>query len=162
MEGFTMAARLSLRRRGFTLIELLVVIAIIAVLIGLLLPAVQKVREAAARVKCANNVKQLVLALHNFADGNDGRLPPSSALKAFDPSKPTTTNPLSLNYQLFPYIEQLAMFSKAVANPGFSPDGGATKDAAGNFFCNVPLSVFLCPSDSSSPDGLTDYLNKEA
>jgi prepilin-type N-terminal cleavage/methylation domain-containing protein len=145
-------------RSAFTLIELLVVIAIIAVLIGLLLPAVQKVREAAARLHCQNNLKQLGLAVANYAGVNSDRLPPSSARTVVTGATPAGFGPVSLNFLLFPFLEQAPAFNAAIAPPSGHPNAGAIQTASG-FFVSIPMKVFVCPSDSSISNGLTSYTN---
>ncbi len=139
-------------RRGFTLIELLVVIAIIAILIGLLLPAVQKVREAAARMKCSNQLKQLALASHNYETTN-GVLPPGNL---GDPPGV----PISFNYQyygvlalLLPYVEQDNIYKQLPINLNVSAPGNNWWSTAAWPLAFNRIKTFECPSDSASTAG---------
>ena len=133
------------RRRGFTLIELLVVIAIIAVLIGLLVPAVQRVREAANRIKCANNLKQLGLAAHHYHDVN-GHLPPG--IGYYPPAGGAFG---TWFFHLLPYVEEENLYSSALGLVPFPPPDGPTAvyyPGNKNVY-SKRVEVFLCPSDPS-------------
>src|SRR5438045_1745961 len=136
------------RRSGFTLIELLGVIAIIAIRIGLLLPAVQKVREAAARTRSQNNLKQIALATHNFNDAYQGKLP---ALTDVGNGAPTGYGLQSLFFNILPYIEQdnvYKVFQKTTTT--YENTSTALPGAASNI-----IKTYLSPSDSTATDGTT-------
>jgi prepilin-type N-terminal cleavage/methylation domain-containing protein len=138
--------------RAFTLVELLVVIAIIAILIGLLLPAVQKVREAAARTQSSNNLKQLTLATHNFADQHNTAMPPGSGQFPQNGSPWNGQNIWigTAYYHLLPYLEQDNIFKNSST---WSFNGGSQSTV--NWGLPLALKVLNAPGDPTQQQGTT-------
>lgn len=137
------------RRRGFTLIELLVVIAIIGVLIGLLLPAVQKVREAANRLKCQNNLKQIAIAIHNYANANGDTFPKGTQNSTINFGPPR----LGWFPYLLPFLEQDAVYRQFNFTAGSTPAFGTSNSATSTSPTAVVISTYLCPSDPGPTQG---------
>jgi len=129
------------RLRGFTLLELLVVIAIIAILIALLLPAVQSAREAARRMECSNNLRQLGLAVHNYQE-TWGGMPPSAIVIAPRPGTLWTSD-LGPFGRILPFIEQSAFYNALNVNASYGDPGNVTATAE-------TIRTFICPSEVRS------------
>ena len=128
-------------RRGFTLIELLVVIAIIGVLIALLLPAVQAAREAARRIQCMNNLKQIGLAVHNY-ESSVGTLP-LGCVVTFDQANNPVFNGWGITARILPYIEGQAQFNACNFNlPNETPENDTAM--------RMGIATYLCPSDGQN------------
>ena len=126
----------SRRHRGFTLIELLVVIAIIAILIGLLVPAVQKVREAAARIQCTNNMKQLGIAMHAYHD--------TYLIFPWEAQNGQLTNQLAWPVEILPFVEQAPLYTALNVD---------TTGKINNTGAAVPIKIYICPSRRTTAVG---------
>ena len=139
------------RRTAFTLIELLVVIAIIAILIGLLLPAVQKVREAAARMSCSNNLKQLSLAIINCADSNEGKLPPSIGLYPSQTAAEGNSDG-GIWLHIMPYYEQGNLYKASYVKPEPADRNGGmgTYSQWTTVMQQARVKTLICPSDNTN------------
>jgi prepilin-type N-terminal cleavage/methylation domain-containing protein len=143
-------------RSGFTLIELLVVIAIIGILVALLMPAVQRVREAAARMQCANNLKQIGLAVHMFSDQRN-RLPHATGLVNMDGGGVTGQRQwwyyfTTAHIEILPYLEQHVLHDRMIMWAQTHPPlGGNYEDGKGDPAGNgwYPVKIYICPSDLS-------------
>ncbi|MEW4453022.1 DUF1559 domain-containing protein [Bremerella sp. JC817] len=137
MKKLIVRSTLSRENGGFTLVELLVVIAIIGILVGLLLPAVQMAREAARRMQCTNNLKQVVLAFHNYADSYHG----------FPNRQSFTTTPNTghgWGLKLLPYVEQRALYDNFDLSKSFF-------ESENQAITSTPVDTYLCPSSPSGP-----------
>lgn len=147
-----MKKRLSVRPRGFTLVELLVVIAIIGILVGMLFPAIQAVREAARRTSCMNNIRQLGLALHNYESARQ-HFPPSRTNPELiiDGNSPQETTFQSWTTLILPYIEQLNLGSQFDYTVEWCDIDNPNMNAMTNrAVCSTQVNIFICPSAPGS------------
>jgi len=133
----------SVRRAGFTLVELLVVIAIIAILIGLLVPAVQKVRSMASRTICQNNLRQIAIGLNNYQT-QIGSFPPAYSAPAVTPPVPGW----GWGTYLLPFIEQGAIFN--AMDPFNQTFGGGSNPAVANNYTQLPIKTYRCAADNGT------------